>query len=239
MATNVHGSANAVKAAINAKVESVVCLSTDKAAYPICAMGMTKALMEKTAISFARNSGEHNTKIAITRYGNVLASRGSVVPLFMKQIKAGKPITITQGEMTRFLMSLSDSVELVLHAFSNAESGDLFIKKAPAASVSTVARAVCELMGVPEHPIQTIGVRHGEKLYESLLTAEEHAKAMDEGAFFRVPLDTRTLDYSIYFDNGDHSEIFEPYHSHNTTQLNVVEVKDLLLKLPEVIGELK
>jgi UDP-glucose 4-epimerase len=234
-ATNVSGSANVIDAAIANGVKSVVCLSSDKAVYPINAMGMTKALMEKVAQSYARNFQESETRIAITRYGNVMMSRGSVIPLFFEQIRQGKPITITDPNMTRFMMSLGESVELVKYAFQNGNSGDLFVKKAPACTVATLVEAVCRVMkksGKVE--IQNIGTRHGEKLFESLLGTEERARAIDQGNYYRVPLDARTLDYQIYFEKG--SDIVtsnEAYTSHNTTQLEVQEVVELIESLSE------
>lgn len=237
--TNIYGSANVVRESIDAGVKSVVCLSTDKAVYPINAMGMSKALMEKTALSFARNGQAGETRIAVTRYGNVMASRGSVIPLFIQQIKSGKPITITDPQMTRFLMSLPESVELVNYAFQHASSGDLFVKKAPAATVETLVAALKQLFDANEHPVNVIGVRHGEKVYESLLSTEEHASSIEEGDYFRVPLDTRTLDYSLYFDEGEkRTEELDAYTSHNTMRLDLVGVKKLLLTLPEVQSEL-
>ncbi|MEY4060442.1 MAG: hypothetical protein RIQ31_104 [Actinomycetota bacterium] len=237
--TNIQGSANVVRAAIDAKVKSVVCLSTDKAVYPINAMGMSKALMEKTALSFARNGQAGETVIAVTRYGNVMASRGSVIPLFINQIKTGKPITVTEPQMTRFLMSLNESVDLVKYAFEHATSGDLFVRKAPASTVETLVQAIKELFGAEDHPVQAIGVRHGEKLYESLLSTEERATAIDHEGYFQVPLDTRSLDYSLYFDEGEKRPVeLEAYTSHNTTRLDVEGVKKLLLTLPEVQAQL-
>jgi UDP-N-acetylglucosamine 4,6-dehydratase len=235
VATNIQGSANVLRASIESGVKSAVFLSTDKAVYPINAMGMSKALMEKTVLSFARNDQSRDTKIAVTRYGNVMASRGSVIPLFIRQIKAGKPITVTEPNMTRFLMNLNESVDLVEHAFSNADNGDLFVRKAPASTVGDLAAAICDLLGSPNHEIQIIGIRHGEKMYESLLSAEENAKAIDEGGYFRVPLDTRSLDYGIYFEEGETVPL-EPksYTSDNTTRLNIEQIKSLLLDLPEV-----
>lgn len=233
--TNILGSANVLQSAIECEVEAVVCLSTDKAVYPINAMGMSKALMEKTALSFARDFADAPTRIAITRYGNVLASRGSVVPLFIEQIKKKMPMTITNGQMTRFIMNLNQSVELVEYAFQNAKSGDLFIKKAPAATVDVLARALASIFELKEPEIQQIGTRHGEKLYESLLSSEEMMTAIDEGAFYRVPLDSRDLNYSKYFDEGNPKvENLEPYTSHNTERLDLEEVVKVLLALPEV-----
>lgn len=237
--TNVLGSANVVRSAIKAGVKSVVCLSTDKAVYPINAMGMSKALMEKTALSFARNGQSGETTIAVTRYGNVMASRGSVIPLFIRQIKSGQPITVTDPSMTRFLMSLSESVDLVKHAFENATNGDLFVKKAPAASVSVLVEALKQIFDVPNHKVEVIGIRHGEKEYESLLGTEERVNSEDQGDYFRVPLDTRTLDYGIYFEDGSKErKQAESYNSSNTTQLGIEEVKAILLSLPQVQAEL-
>lgn len=237
--TNVNGSANVLRMAIENEVSSVVCLSTDKAVYPINAMGMTKALMEKTAMAFARDFQDSNTRISITRYGNVMYSRGSVIPLFISQIKSGVPLTITDPSMTRFLMSLSESVDLVEFAFSNAHSGDLFVKKAPASTIYDLALALIEMFGGDPTQIQQIGVRHGEKLYESLLGVEERAKAEDLGGYFRVPLDSRDLNYALYFEEGsERAESLDAYTSHNTQRLNKSEVQELLLSLPEVRREL-
>ena len=239
VATNVQGSANVLRSSLNFGVGSVVCLSTDKAVYPINAMGMSKALMEKTATSFARNNPKSKTKIAITRYGNVMFSRGSVIPLFVNQIKAGKPITVTDLNMTRFLMSLSDSVDLVNYALENASSGDLLVRKAPAATVEVLVEALKQLFDVADAKTQLIGVRHGEKIYESLLSTEEMAHAIDQDTYFRVPLDTRGLDYSIYFEEGEsRTAELSSYTSHNTMRLDVEGVKKLLLTLPEVRQEL-
>jgi UDP-glucose 4-epimerase len=239
VATNVQGSANVLRSALNFGVDAVVCLSTDKAVYPINAMGMSKALMEKTAMSFARNNPNSKTRIAVTRYGNVMFSRGSVIPLFLKQIKEGKSITVTDLNMTRFLMSLSESVDLVNYAFENATSGDLLIKKAPAATVEVLVEALKQLCDAPETKTQLIGVRHGEKIYESLLSTEEMAHAIDQDSYFRVPLDTRGLDYSVYFEEGEsRTTELSSYTSHNTQRLDVEGVKKLLLTLPEVRQEL-
>ena len=237
--TNINGSANVLRSAIDNGVKSVVCLSTDKAVYPINAMGMTKALMEKTAQAFARDFQDSDTTIAVTRYGNVMYSRGSVIPLFISQIKCGKPITITDPTMTRFLMSLAESVDLVEYAFENAETGDLFVKKAPASTIEVLAKALVRLFGTESTGIREIGFRHGEKLYESLLGSEEKAKAQDLGGYFRVPLDARDLNYEVYFEEGNsiRGEL-EPYTSHNTTRLDVEEVMTLLITLPEVQMEL-
>jgi UDP-glucose 4-epimerase len=202
-------------------------------------MGMSKALMEKTALSFARNGQAGDTVIAVTRYGNVMASRGSVIPLFINQIRTGKPITVTEPQMTRFLMSLNESVDLVKYAFEHASSGDLFVRKAPASTVETLIQAIKELFSAEDHPVQAIGVRHGEKLYESLLSTEERATAIDHEGYFQVPLDTRSLDYSLYFDEGEKRPTeLEAYTSHNTTRLDVDGVKKLLLTLPEVQAQL-
>jgi len=240
VATNVTGSANVLRSALASNVKSVVCLSTDKAVYPINAMGMSKALMEKTAMAFARNNQTSKTRIAVTRYGNVMCSRGSVIPLFIKQLKEGRPVTVTDPNMTRFLMSLSDSVDLVQFAFENAHSGDLLIKKAPAATVEVLLQALVEIFEVKDADIQSIGIRHGEKVFESLLSTEERVNSEDLGDFYRVPLDTRTLDYSVYFEDGEQRpEDIDSYTSHNTTRLNVSEVKKLLLQLPEIQTELK
>jgi len=242
VATNIQGSANVLREAIEAEVSSVVCLSTDKAVYPINAMGMTKALMEKTALAFARDNQDSRTTISVTRYGNVMYSRGSVIPLFVSQIKSGKAITMTDPSMTRFLMSLTESVDLVKHAFENAETGDLFVRKAPAATIGVLVAALRELFepqGAKSLETKTIGVRHGEKLFESLLGAEEMAKAEDKGDYFRIPLDTRTLDYEVFFEKGeDQPAPLESYTSHNTQRLDKEGVKALLLTLPEIRQEL-
>ncbi len=237
--TNINGSANVLRSAIENEVKGVVCLSTDKAVYPINAMGMSKALMEKTAQAFARDYQDSKTTIAVTRYGNVMYSRGSVIPLFISQIKSGKPLTITDPTMTRFLMSLAESVDLVKYAFENAQTGDLFVRKAPAATIETLAHALIEMFGGKKEQIQTIGFRHGEKLFESLLSTEERVKSEDLGGYFRVPLDSRDLNYSVYFEEGQpRKESLEAYTSHNTDRLDVEAVKKLLLTIPEVRQEL-
>jgi UDP-glucose 4-epimerase len=239
VATNIQGSSNVLRSAILANVESVVCLSTDKAVYPINAMGMSKALMEKTAMSFARNNQKTKTRIAVTRYGNVMCSRGSVIPLFIKQIKQKKAITITDPQMTRFLMSLSESVDLVKFAFENAESGDLFVRKAPASTVKVLAEALIDLFGNHDSKIMNIGIRHGEKLFESLLGTEERAQSIELDSYFKVPLDTRSLDYAPYFEEGEtRNPSLDAYTSHNTDRLDKEGVKKLLLTLPEVQKEL-
>jgi len=239
VATNIQGSANVLREAIEANVAGVVCLSTDKAVYPINAMGMSKALMEKTAMAFARDYQDSDTTIAVTRYGNVMYSRGSVIPLFIKQLKSGQPITVTDPNMTRFLMSLADSVDLVLHALQHAQTGDLFVRKAPAASIEVLVKALLEIFDVKNHEVRSIGIRHGEKVFESLLSYEEMIHAIDLEQYFKVPLDTRTLDYSIYFEKGDEQpKQVQAYTSHNTVQLNTEQIKNLLLTLPEIKSEL-
>ncbi|MFZ4671038.1 MAG: polysaccharide biosynthesis protein [Flavobacterium sp.] len=234
--TNVEGTQNVIRAAGFNGVKKVICLSTDKAAYPINAMGISKAMMEKVAIAESRNL--QNTIVCLTRYGNVMASRGSVIPLFINQIKAGLPLTITDLNMTRFLMSLNDAVDLVLFAFENGNQGDLFVNKAPAATIGDLAQAIKELAKV-DNEIYIIGTRHGEKLYETLCTREEMVKAEDMGDFYRVPADNRDLNYSMYFSEGEKNltEI-EDYHSHNTERLNVEGVKNLISKLALVKKEL-
>lgn len=235
--TNVAGSHNVIRAAAQAGVRSLVCLSTDKAVYPVNVMGMTKALMEKTAQAFARNYPESQLTVSVTRYGNVMYSRGSVIPLFIRQLQRGEPLTLTEPNMTRFLMSLADSVDLVEHAFTNARPGDLFIKKAPASTVEVLARAVAGLLGYDDPEIRVIGIRHGEKMHETLLSREEIVKASDEGDYFRVPLDTRSLQYELYFSEGETSiSREEDYTSENTRRLSVEETKELLMKLPEIRG---
>ncbi len=234
--TNVIGSANVIESAQAASVESVVCLSTDKAVMPVNAMGMTKALMEKVAQASARR-GDDDTTVSSVRYGNVMYSRGSVIPLFVQQIREGKPLTVTDPDMTRFLLPLETAVELVEHAFTHAEPGDTFIRKAPASTVGDLAIAVRELFEV-EAPIETIGVRHGEKLYETLATGEELRGAEDMGDYWRLRMDTRGLDYASYFSEGDQSVGSDDYHSHNTERLDVAGTKELLLGLPEVKREL-
>jgi UDP-N-acetylglucosamine 4,6-dehydratase/5-epimerase len=229
--TNVIGTDNVIKAAIENKVKNLICLSTDKAAYPINAMGMSKALMEKVAIAASRNIPEGGTKVCLTRYGNVMASRGSVIPHFIGQIKAGNPITVTDPNMTRYLMSLEEAVDLVLFAYQNGKQGDMFVQKAPAATIGDLALAIKELFHAP-NPIQIIGTRHGEKLYETLCTREEMVKAVDLGNFFLIPADNRDLNYGKYFENGNvRTSEFEDYNSHNTKRLNIEEIKNKLLSL--------
>ena len=230
--TNVLGTENVLEAAIQNGVKRVVCLSTDKAVYPINAMGISKAMMEKVMVAKSRNVDSSKTVICGTRYGNVMASRGSVIPLFVEQIRNGSPITITDPHMTRFMMTLNDAVDLVLYAFEHGNNGDIFVQKAPAATVETLARAVCELMGKPEHPIQVIGTRHGEKLFEALLSREEMAAAQDLGDYYRIPPDLRDLNYGKFVEQGETKiSVAEDYHSHNTTRLDLVGMKQLLQKL--------
>ena len=238
--TNVIGSQNVIRSAIAAKVKSVVCLSTDKAVFPVNAMGMSKALMEKTAQAAARTLGpEGDTIISAVRYGNVMYSRGSAIPLFVRQIKSGQPITVTEPTMTRFLMPLRYSVSLVHHAFQNANQGDLFIKKAPASTIAILIEALKELFNVPDHPVEVIGWRHAEKLYETLASAQELAHSTDMGEYFRIILDMRDLNYKPYFSEGEaETKQQDDYHSHNTEQLDISGVKELLLTLPEVRAEL-
>lgn len=228
--TNVIGTENVLEAAINCGVKRAVCLSTDKAVYPINAMGISKAMMEKVVVAKSRSSTQ--TVICATRYGNVMASRGSVIPLFVNQIRAGLPITITDPNMTRFMMTLDDAVDLVLHAFENGKPGDIFVQKAPAATIETLAQALTILLGVPKHPINIIGTRHGEKLFEVLLSREEMVAAEDQGEYYRVPPDLRDLNYGKFVDQGE-VEISEAveYNSHNTTRLDVQGMQSLIMKL--------
>lgn len=236
--TNVFGTDNVIKAAVANKVKNVICLSTDKAAYPINAMGMSKALMEKVAVAASRNIPNYTTKVCLTRYGNVMASRGSVIPFFVDQIKNGQPITITDPNMTRYLMSLEEAVDLVLFAFQNGNQGDLFVQKAPASTIGDLAQAIKELFNA-SNPVKVIGTRHGEKLYETLCTREEMAKAIDLENFYQVPADNRDLNYGKYFETGDvQTSALEDYNSHNTTRLNVEQVKEKLLSLDYIREEL-
>lgn len=235
--TNVIGTDNVLTAAIEEGVKAVICLSTDKAAYPINAMGITKAIEEKVAVAKSRNSG--NTKICCTRYGNVMCSRGSVIPLWIDQIRNGNPITVTEPKMTRFIMSLDEAVDLVLFAFEHGQNGDLLIQKAPACTIQTQAEAVCELFGGKKEDIKVIGIRHGEKMYETLLTNEECAHAVDLGNFYRVPCDKRGLNYDKYFKQGEvERNTLTEFNSDNTKLLNVEEVKEKLLKLQYIRDEL-
>ena len=228
--TNIEGSANVLSTAIAAGVSSVVCLSTDKAVYPINTMGMTKALMEKTAFAFARDARNSGTTISVTRYGNVMNSRGSVIPLFASQIRSGRPVTITDPTMTRFLMTLDESVDLVEHAFSSAITGDLFVRKAPACSIEQLARVMIQKFGSENTRMEQLGFRHGEKLFESLLGSEERSRAEETDLYFRVPLDTRDLNYEEFFEEGESRDSrLEAYTSHNTRKLNDSELEKMIL----------
>ena len=235
--TNVIGTENLLNSAIAAGVKKVIALSTDKAVYPINAMGISKAMMERVIVAKGRNVKD--TMIACTRYGNVMASRGSVIPLFIDQVRNGNPITITDPNMTRFMMSLDQAVDLVLFAFENGQSGDIFVQKAPAATVELLANTMKNILGKSDHKIKTIGTRHGEKLYETLLTKEEMVKAIDLGEYYRIPADTKNLNYNQFFEEGDEviTESSE-YHSHNTHRLNEEELTKLLLNLREIQGDL-
>jgi len=236
--TNVIGTSNVLEAAIDEGVECVICLSTDKAAYPINAMGISKALEEKVAVAMSRNS--LNTKICCTRYGNVMCSRGSVIPLWIDQIRQGNPITLTEPSMTRFIMSLEEAVDLVLFAFENGKNGDILVQKAPACTIQTQAEAVCELFGGKKEDIKVIGIRHGEKMYETLLTKEECAKAIDLGNFYRVPADNRDLNYDKFFIEGDTKRVtIEEFNSNNTRRLNLEETKEKIASLEYIQNELK
>ena len=235
--TNVIGTDNVLTAAIEAGVGAVICLSTDKAAYPINAMGITKAIEEKVAVANSRYSG--NTKICCTRYGNVMCSRGSVIPLWIEQIRSGNPITLTEPSMTRFIMSLDEAVDLVLFAFEHGQNGDILVQKAPACTIGTQAEAVCELFGGKKEDIKVIGIRHGEKMYETLLTNEECAKAEDLGNFYRVPADNRGLNYDKFFKEGDDTRnVLTEFNSNNTRQLNVEETKEKIASLDYIQKEL-
>lgn len=238
--TNVVGTENVLNAAIREGVRKVVVLSTDKAVYPINAMGVSKAMMEKVAVAKSRNLRDDETIISCTRYGNVMASRGSVIPLFIEQIRSGKPITITDPNMTRFMMSLDQAVELVLFAFENATNGDIFVQKAPAATIEMLANTLKKLFGKSEHQIKVIGTRHGEKLYETLLTREEMVHAQDMGEYYRIPADTRDLNYNQFVEDG--TEVVtqaHEYHSHNTHQLSELELREMLLELREINDDLQ
>ena len=237
--TNVFGTDNVLTAAIEEGVQNVVCLSTDKAAYPVNAMGTSKAMMEKVIVAKSRTVAPEKTKMCCTRYGNVMCSRGSVIPLWIDQIRAGNPITITEGSMTRFIMSLDEAVDLVLFAFENGVSGDILVQKAPACTIQTQAEAVCELFGGDKSKIKVIGIRHGEKMYETLLTNEECAHAVDLGNFYRVPCDKRGLNYDKYFSKGDtERNTLTEFNSSNTKLLNVEQVKEKLLTLSYIREEL-
>ena len=237
--TNVLGSNNVIQAAIKHGIEKMVCLSTDKAVYPINAMGISKALMEKVAAAASRQNASGDTIVCGVRYGNVMCSRGSVIPLFINQIKQDKPITVTVKDMTRFMLPLRDAVALVLFAFENGSHGDLFVRKAPACTIEVLAQAVKNIFK-SDCEIKEIGIRHGEKIYETLLTIEELRRADDMGEYYRVHLDDRDLNYTVYFTEGDTEEAkLDDYHSHNTRQMDVKEMKELLLSLPEVTKELE
>jgi len=230
--TNVLGTENVLDCAIKKKVKKVVCLSTDKAVYPINAMGASKAMMEKVMVAKSREVNTNNTVICGTRYGNVMASRGSVIPLFINQIQEGKKLTITDPNMTRFMMTLSDAVDLVLFAFENGKNGDLFVQKAPAATISILAESICKLLNKPDYPIDIIGTRHGEKLYEVLCSREEMASVEDLGNYYRIPPDLRDLNYSKYLEEGNKDvSVLEDYNSHNTKRLDANQMQKLLLKL--------
>jgi UDP-glucose 4-epimerase len=238
--TNVIGTENVLNAAIAAKVRKVIVLSTDKAVYPINAMGISKAMMERVAVAKSRNLNDDETMIACTRYGNVMASRGSVIPLFIDQIREKKSITVTDPNMTRFMMSLDDAVALVLFAFKNGNNGDIFVQKAPASTVELLANTLKKILKKPEHEVKIIGTRHGEKLYETLLTKEEMIHAVDLGDYYRIPADNRDLNYSKFVENGE--EVVTQsgeYHSHNTHRLTEKELQNMLLSLHEIQGELK
>ena len=238
--TNVLGTENVLTAAIEAGVKNIVCLSTDKAAYPVNAMGTSKAMMEKVIVAKSRTVSPEKTKICCTRYGNVMCSRGSVIPLWIDQIRAGKPITITDPTMTRFIMSLEEAVDLVLFAFEHGESGDILVQKAPACTIQTQAEAVCELFGGDKENIKVIGIRHGEKMYETLLTNEECANAIDLGDFYRVPCDKRGLNYDKYFNNGDvERNPLTEFNSNNTQLLTLEETKAKIASLEYIQEELK
>lgn len=234
VATNIHGSSNVIRSAHEAGVKSVVCLSTDKAVYPINAMGMSKALMEKVAMAFSRNYPDSQTTVSVVRYGNVMYSRGSVIPLFMEQLQSTGVVTVTDPNMTRFMMSLTDSVDLVTHAFTKASPGDLFVRKAPACTVETLVEALARLLGLESPEMRIIGTRHGEKMHESLLSVEEFLRADDQGAYYRVPLDARSLQYEVFFDQGEQRPKSREYTSENTERLDVQGTMDLLLHLPEL-----
>ena len=230
--TNIIGTENVLQSAVLNNVERIVCLSTDKAVYPINAMGISKAMMEKVIVAKSRNLEHTNTTICCTRYGNVMASRGSVIPLFVRQVVNNESITITDPKMTRFMMTLDDAVDLVLHAFKNGENGDIFVQKAPAATIEVLVKALLEMLKKPDHVVNVIGTRHGEKLFEALCSREEMFVAQDQGKYFRVPADNRDLNYSKYFEEGESvlSQV-EDYNSHNTDRLDVEGMKKLLRKL--------
>jgi UDP-glucose 4-epimerase len=237
--TNVVGTENVLNTAIKYSVKKVIVLSTDKAVYPINAMGISKAMMEKVAVAKSRNLNDDETTICCTRYGNVMASRGSVIPLFIDQIKNDKEITITDPNMTRFMMSLDDAVDLVMFAFKNGKNGDIFVQKAPASTIELLANTLVNMLNKPYHPIKIIGTRHGEKLYETLLTREEMVSAIDMDNYYRILSDTRDLNYSKYFIDGEVITEAEDYHSHNTKRLDSSEMKEMLMSLQEIQDDLK
>lgn len=237
--TNVLGTANVLDACIDEGVQKVIVLSTDKAVYPINAMGISKAMMEKVAVAKSRNLENRNTTICCTRYGNVMASRGSVIPLFIEQIRKGQEITITDPNMTRFMMSLDDAVELVLFAFNNGFNGDIFVQKSPAATIELLVKTMKNMLNKPNHPVKVIGTRHGEKLYEALLAREEKVGSVDMGDYYKVPADNRDLNYNQYTEEGEVVTEAEEYHSHNTHRLNEEELRQMLLGLREIQGDLK
>ena len=237
--TNVIGTENVLNVAIKYSVSKVIVLSTDKAVYPINAMGISKAMMEKVAVAKSRNLNDIETTVCCTRYGNVMASRGSVIPLFIDQIRNNKEITITDPNMTRFMMSLDDAVDLVMFAFKNGKNGDIFVQKAPAATIELLANTLTKMLGHPEHSIKIIGTRHGEKLYETLLTREEMVHAIDMDGYYRIPSDTRDLNYNQFFVDGEVITEADDYHSHNTKRLDEKEMKELLLNLREIKRDLE
>jgi UDP-N-acetylglucosamine 4,6-dehydratase/5-epimerase len=239
VSTNIVGTENVLNTAIKYGVKKVIVLSTDKAVYPINAMGISKAMMEKVAVAKSRNLNDNETTICCTRYGNVMASRGSVIPLFIKQIKDGKAITITDPNMTRFMMSLDDAVDLVKFAFKNGTNGDIFVQKSPAATIKLLAKTLTNVLNRPEHTIKIIGTRHGEKLYETLLTREEMVNAVDMDKYYKIPSDTRDLNYSKYFEEGEVITEADDYNSHNTYRLNLNELEKMLLDLKEIQDDLK
>ena len=239
VSTNVVGTENVLNTAIKYGVKKVIVLSTDKAVYPINAMGISKAMMEKIAVAKSRNLNDNETTICCTRYGNVMASRGSVIPLFINQIKDGKDITITDPKMTRFMMSLDEAVDLVKFAFNNGKNGDIFVQKSPAATIELLAKTLTNVLNKPEHTIKIIGTRHGEKLYETLLTREEMVNAVDMDKYYKIPSDTRDLNYSKYFEDGEVITEADDYNSHNTYRLNLNELEKMLLDLKEIQDDLK
>ena len=239
VSTNIIGTENVLNTAIKYGVKKVIVLSTDKAVYPINAMGISKAMMEKVAVAKSRNQNDNETIICCTRYGNVMASRGSVIPLFIKQIKDGKAITITDPKMTRFMMSLDEAVDLVKFAFNNGKNGDIFVQKSPATTIELLAKALTNVLNKPKHAIKIIGTRHGEKLYETLLTREEMVNAVGMDKYFRIPSDSRDLNYSKYFEDGEVITEADDYNSHNTYRLNLNELEKMLLDLKEIQDDLK